>query len=130
MQPTYIFETSWEVCNRVGGIYAVHFAATGEEIAAAAQNYLAQLPEEMAQLIQSLTSGDSGVDITFYLQEQKLVKLSGKLYRAEASLEFDALLGPEPEENPVSLEISTLSDWLSRKSNGWRRRGYTYVGIV
>lgn len=23
MQPTYIFETSWEVCNRVGGIYAV-----------------------------------------------------------------------------------------------------------
>ena len=23
MQPDYIFETSWEVCNRVGGIYAV-----------------------------------------------------------------------------------------------------------
>ena len=23
MQPEYIFETSWEVCNRVGGIYAV-----------------------------------------------------------------------------------------------------------
>ena len=23
MQPQYIFETSWEVCNRVGGIYAV-----------------------------------------------------------------------------------------------------------
>ena len=23
MQPKYIFETSWEVCNRVGGIYAV-----------------------------------------------------------------------------------------------------------
>ena len=22
-QPDYIFETSWEVCNRVGGIYAV-----------------------------------------------------------------------------------------------------------
>ena len=21
--PDYIFETSWEVCNRVGGIYAV-----------------------------------------------------------------------------------------------------------
>lgn len=95
--------------------YAVHFAATGEEIAEAAQNYLAQLPEEMAQLIQSLTSGDSGVDITFYLQEQKLVKLSGKLYRAEASLEFDALLGSEPEENPVSLEISTLSDGFTNR---------------
>ena len=23
LQPDYIFETSWEVCNRVGGIYAV-----------------------------------------------------------------------------------------------------------
>ena len=23
IQPDYIFETSWEVCNRVGGIYAV-----------------------------------------------------------------------------------------------------------
>lgn len=22
-QPDYIFETAWEVCNRVGGIYAV-----------------------------------------------------------------------------------------------------------
>ena len=23
LSPDYIFETSWEVCNRVGGIYAV-----------------------------------------------------------------------------------------------------------
>ena len=78
MQPDYIFETSWEVCNRVGGIYAV--------LSTRAASMQAEHPDKVF-----FFGPDFGAHSDIYFKEDKsllkdwLLEIGGKPSSAEAA---------------------------------------------
>lgn len=77
------------------GRYMVTFQAEGEEIAEAAEHYMAQVPEALASLIHAMEEDDnSQANIVFRLQGNQLTEIDAGITMEKASYQVSAeLLG-------------------------------------
>lgn len=83
--------------------YTVTFREDGDEIAEAAQSYLAQAPDSLASLICAMEkTDDSEVMVVFYLNDRQLTQVDAGIIMDSASYRISAAF---QENNTIDLEL-------------------------
>ena len=102
MQPDYIFETSWEVCNRVGGIYAV--------LSTRAASMQAEHPDKVF-----FFGPDFGDHSDIYFREDKKLLKDWSLVIGHLSLDIPVRIGRwQVPGEPIAILLKFDALW-SRK---------------
>ena len=102
MQPDYIFETSWEVCNRVGGIYAV--------LSTRAASMQAEHPDKVF-----FFGPDFGAHSDIYFQEDKKLLKEWKMENGKREMDIPVRVGrwKVPGE-PIAILLKFDSLWAQK----------------
>ena len=99
MQPDYIFETSWEVCNRVGGIYAV--------LSTRAASMQAEHPDKVF-----FFGPDFGEHSDIYFQEDKSLLKDWLLVNGDRLLDIPVRVGRwKVPGNPIAILLKFDALW-------------------
>ena len=102
MQPDYIFETSWEVCNRVGGIYAV--------LSTRAASMQAEHPDKVF-----FFGPDFGAHSDIYFEEDGSLLKDWLLVIGNSSLNLPVRVGRwKIPGNPITILLKFDALWSHR----------------
>ena len=102
MQPDYIFETSWEVCNRVGGIYAV--------LSTRAASMQAEHPDKVF-----FFGPDFGAHSDIYFEEDRSLLKDWSLVVGRSSLDIPVRVGRwNVPGNPITILLKFDALWSHR----------------
>ena len=104
MQPDYIFETSWEVCNRVGGIYAV--------LSTRAASMQAEHPDKVF-----FFGPDFGAHSDIYFKEDKTLLKDWRLEIGDWSMEIPVRVGRwDVPGKPIAILLKFDALWDRKDS--------------
>ena len=102
MQPDYIFETSWEVCNRVGGIYAV--------LSTRAASMQAEHPDKVFFI-----GPDFGDHSDIYFREDKKLLKDWRLVIGNLSLDIPVRVGRwDVPGQPIAILLKFDALWSQK----------------
>ena len=102
MQPDYIFETSWEVCNRVGGIYAV--------LSTRAASMQAEHPDKVF-----FFGPDFGDHSDIYFREDKKLLKDWRLVIGNLSLDIPVRVGRwDVPGQPIAILLKFDALWSQK----------------